>query len=159
MVFAVISSIIFAWLGDKYHTRGPVIAVQCLITIVGLILIAYVPTTGVRYFGIFLGSAGCQGNVPAVLAYQSNNIRFQSKRSVGSALQIGFGAIGGMIASTTFREQDLPDYIPGLWTTTGLQFLTLGLLAITTIHFWRRNKQVDSGTAIVEGLEGFKYTL
>ncbi|PGH36883.1 hypothetical protein GX50_00341 [[Emmonsia] crescens] len=161
VVFAVICAYSFALLGDKYRLRSPIIATQCIIGIVGLMITAYHPEPGVRYFGIFLGTAGCQGNIPAILAYQSNNIRMQSKRSVGSALQIGFGAIGGIIASTTFREIDAPKYVPGLWTTTGLQFFILALLACTTFHFQRRNKQVDAGTATkpIEGLVGFKYTL
>ncbi|PGH02077.1 hypothetical protein GX51_04890 [Blastomyces parvus] len=161
VVFAVISAYSFALLGDKYRLRSPIIVAQCIIGIVGLMITAYHSKSGVRYFGIFLGTAGCQGNVPAILAYQSNNIRMQSKRSVGSALQIGFGAIGGIIASTTFREVDAPKFVPGLWTTTGLQLLILALLACTTFHFWRRNKAVDAGTAtkLIEGLEGFRYTL
>ncbi|OAX77878.1 hypothetical protein ACJ72_07818 [Emergomyces africanus] len=161
VLFAVICAYSFALVGDKFRLRSPIIVTQCIVGIVGLMITAYHEKPGVRYFGLFLGTAGCQGNVPAILAYQSNNIRMQSKRSVGSALQIGFGAIGGIIASTTFREVDAPKYVPGLWTTTGLQFLILALLACTTFHFWRRNKQVDAGTATkpIEGLEGFKYTL
>ena len=122
---------------------------------------AYHSNDGVRYFGLFLGQAGCQGNIPSILAYQSNNIRMQSKRAVGSALQIGFGAIGGIIASTVFREEDAPQYVPGLWVTTGLQFLILMLLACTTIWFMAENKKVDNGTIKkpIEGQEGFKYTL
>jgi MFS family permease len=161
VVFAVITAFSFAWLGDRYRMRGPVIAAQSIICIVGLMITAYHHKHGVRYFGIFLGIAGCQGNIPAVLAYQSNNIRFQSKRSVGSALQIGFGAIGGIIASTTFREVDAPRYVPGLWTTAGLQLLILALLSMTTFVFWRANRKLDRGTLRkpIEGLEGFKYTL
>lgn len=160
-VFAVISAFFFAWLGDKYRMRAPFIAIQAVITIVGLMLTAYHKKTGVRYFGIFLGVAGCQGNIPAILTYQSNNIRMQSKRSVGSALQIGFGAIGGIIASTTFRQKDRPKYRVGLWVTAGLQLFILLQLVLTTTHFWRRNKQVDRGEAKkpIENLEGFKYTL
>ncbi|ODH38519.1 hypothetical protein ACO22_02282 [Paracoccidioides brasiliensis] len=161
VVFAVITAYSFTLIGDKYHIRVTVIVAQCVIAIVGLVITAYHPKPGPRYVGIFLGTAGCQGNIPAILAYQSNNIRMQSKRSVGSAMQIGFGAIGGILASTTFREVDAPKYVPGLWITTGLQFLILGLVTCTTIHFWRRNKQVDEGTAtkLIEGLAGFKYTL
>lgn len=81
----------FAWVGDKYNVRAPIIAVQSIICLIGLMLVAYVPTSGVRYFGVFLGIMGSQGNVPAILTYQANNIRMQSKRSTASALQIGFG--------------------------------------------------------------------
>lgn len=159
--FAVISAFFFAWLSDKYRIRAPVIAAQSIICLTGLMITAYHKSNIIRYFGIFLGSAGCQGNVPAVLAYQSNNIRQQSKRSLGSALQIGFGAIGGIIASTTFREVDAPLYRPGLWTTAGLQLLILVLLCATTSLFWRANKQLDRGTLKepIEGLVGFRYTL
>lgn len=154
----------FAMVADHKRVRAPIIAVQCLISITGLMLIAYAKNNGVRYFGIFLGLAGAQGNIPAILAYQSNNIRSQSKRAVGSALQIGFGAIGGIIASTTFRQRDAPRYSTGLWVSTGLQFGMLFILIMTSSYFWKKNKSVDaqqeSGETIkpLEGLAGFKYT-
>lgn len=161
VVFAVISAFFFAWMSDKFHLRSPAILAQATITIVGLMLTAYHSNDGVRYFGIFLGQAGCQGNIPTVLAYQSNNIRMQSKRAVASALQIGFGAIGGIIASTVFREEDAPTYRPGLWVTAALQFLTIGLTATTTTYFVIKNKQQTNGTLKkpIEGREGLRYTL
>lgn len=162
---AMFTAFTFAWLGDKYRVRGPIIAAQALLTIIGLMIVAYAKNNGARYFGTFLGVCGCQGNVPAILSYQSNNIRGQSKRSCGSALQIGFGAIGGIIASTTFRQVDAPRYITGLWVTAGLQFYILILLACTSTYFWKTNqrtkKQALNGEPVdaVEGLVGFKYTL
>ena len=161
VITAVPAALFLAWVGDRYHFRGPIIVFQSVVAIIGLMITAYHRTDGVRYFGIFLGTAGCQGNVPAILAYQSNNIRMQSKRSVGSALQIGFGAIGGIIASTVFREKDAPRYVPGLWTTAGLQFFILALVGINTLYFRSKNRQVDNGTISkpIEGQVGFKYTL
>ncbi|KAH0562490.1 hypothetical protein GP486_002819 [Trichoglossum hirsutum] len=160
VISAVVSAFAFAWVGDRYRMRGPLIAFQAIVTIVGLMITAYHKKNSVRYFGIFLGYAGCQGNIPAILAYQSNNIRLQSKRAVGSALQIGFGAIGGIIASTTFREKDAPRFLIGLWVTAGLQFLILCILTCTTLYFHHQNKKVDSGElAELEGQSGFRYTL
>ncbi|OAL45688.1 phthalate transporter-like protein [Pyrenochaeta sp. DS3sAY3a] len=162
---AMFTAFTFAWLGDRYRVRGPIIAAQALLTIIGLMIVAYAKDNGARYFGTFLGVCGCQGNVPAILSYQSNNIRGQSKRSCGSALQIGFGAIGGIIASTTFRQVDAPRYITGLWVTAGLQFYILILLACTSTYFWKTNqrtkRQASNGEPVdaVEGLVGFKYTL
>jgi hypothetical protein len=129
--------------------------------IVGLMLTAYHQHHGVKYFGIFLGQAGCQGNIPAILAYHSNNIRRQSKRVVASALQIGFGALGGILASTTFREQDAPTYHTGFWVTACLQFIILLILCGLTPYFYLQNKKVDDGTLAepIEGQPGFKYTL
>ncbi|KAF2685980.1 MFS general substrate transporter [Lentithecium fluviatile CBS 122367] len=164
-ITAMFTALTFAWLGDKYRVRAPVIAAQCLMGITGLMVVAYSSNNGVRYFGTFLGVCGCQGNVPAILTYQSNNIVGQSKRSVGSALQIGFGAIGGIIASTTFRQKDAPRYVTGLWVTAGLQLWILAVLCVTTTVFWRRNKKVERDVASggpvehIEGQPGFRYTL
>ncbi|KAF1948631.1 phthalate transporter-like protein [Byssothecium circinans] len=164
-ILAMFTALAFAWAGDKYRTRSPVIAAQCVLAIIGLMIVAYSKNNGARYFGCFLGVCGCQGNVPAILAYQSNNIVGQSKRSVGSALQIGFGAIGGIIASTTFSQKEAPRYKTGLWVTAGLQFWILGVLCVTTTVFMRRNKRVDGqaqrGEPIeaIEGQVGFRYTL
>jgi MFS family permease len=161
VIFAVISAFIFAYISDKYRLRAPVIATQCLIGITGLMITAYHSSDGVRYFGIFLGTAGCQGNIPSILAYQSNNIRLQSTRAVGSALQIGFGAIGGILASTTFMQEEAPTYRTGLWITAGLQFMTLGLVGGLTVYFMKKNKEQREGTLKepIEGQEGLRYTL
>lgn len=162
---AMIFAFYFAWLGDKYRVRAPIIVTQCLITIVGLMIVAYSTNNGARYFGVFLGVSGCQGNVPAVLAYQSNNIRGQSKRAVGSALQIGFGAIGGILASTTFKQKEAPFYRTGLWVTAALQFWMIFVLGCTTVYFMKKNKVIElqeaNGEALDEreGQAGFKYTL
>ncbi|KAH7069905.1 major facilitator superfamily domain-containing protein [Paraphoma chrysanthemicola] len=162
---AMITAFSFAWVADKYRIRGPIIAAQSLMVIVGLMIVAYSTNNGARYFGTFLGVCGCQGNVPAILTYQSNNIRGQSKRSVASALQIGFGAIGGIIASTTFKQTEAPRYITGLWVTAGLQFWILIVLCCMTFYFRKTNKKTDRQMAgggevePVEGQVGFKFTI
>ena len=161
----MITAFAFAWIGDKYQTRAPIIAIQSIICLIGLMLVAYVPNNSVRYFGVFLGIMGGQGNVPAILTYQANNIRMQSKRSTASALQIGFGAIGGIIASTVFRQRDAPGYVTGLWVSAGLQFYKRIVLVITSWHFYTTNKkanrQVANGEAVdpIEGQVGFRYTI
>jgi hypothetical protein len=63
------------WLGDKWHLRCPIIIYNSLQTIVGLCLLEWVASPGVQYFGIFLVALGSNANIPAVLAWQSNNIR------------------------------------------------------------------------------------
>lgn len=70
-----------AWLADKYKIRAPFVIFQAITSIVGLMLTAYHPKNSVRYFGVFLGVAGCNGNLPSILAWQANNIRGQSTRS------------------------------------------------------------------------------
>lgn len=158
VLFAFIEAFTIAWYADKTRLRAPFIALQAIITIIGLSLTGYAVSNGARYFGVFLGIAGAAGNVPGCLAYQSNNIRTDSKRSVGTALQIGFASIGGITASMVFREQDAPRYLPGFWVTIGFQFFMLALVAIMSCHFKSENRKQKEEGKVLEGCEGFRYT-
>jgi hypothetical protein len=60
--------------------RAPFIILQALIGIVGLMIVAYSKNNSARYFGIFMGLAGANANIPTALAWQANNIRGQSLR-------------------------------------------------------------------------------
>lgn len=157
-VFTCAVGLAFAALADRMRMRGPVIVMMACMCIIGLLTTAYSTNTNARYFGTFLGIAGSQGNVPSVLAYQSNNIRMNSKRSVGSALQVGFGAIGGIFASTVFRAVDAPNYLPGLWASVACQlFLILGVGGMT-VYFKAMNRQQKEGRQLEEHPD-FTYTL
>jgi len=158
--FALVLAMFFAWISDKQRRRAPYLAVQTVITIVGLAIAAYHKKPGVRYFGLFLVTGGSAGCIPGILAYAANNVTSQTKRAVSNAIIIAFGGIGGIIATTTFRQKDFPRYFPGLWVTIACQFLNLALLVITSIIFSVKNKKAREGTSPpIEGRPGFYYTI
>ncbi|KAK2787888.1 hypothetical protein FQN51_003059 [Onygenales sp. PD_10] len=107
-IVSVPISIIISYFADKYRLRAPVVGFMAVMCTIGYVLVAYTKQNGVKYFGIFLGIAGANGALPAVLAWQANNIRGQSTRAVASGLQVAFGAIGGIYASLTFMEKEAP---------------------------------------------------
>lgn len=113
-VLAVLLMILSAYLGDKYHVRGPILVVNSLIALVGLSITGFAKSSNVRYFGVFLLTAGGNANIPTSLAYQANNVRGQWKRALCSAMFVAFGGIGGVSGGTIFRSQDAPDYVPGI---------------------------------------------
>lgn len=80
-LFAIPYSLAIAYLADKTHLRAPFILFQSITTLVGLLLVAYHENNGVRYFGIFLGVAGCNGNLSTILAWQQNNVRGLTARA------------------------------------------------------------------------------
>ncbi|TVY81952.1 putative transporter [Lachnellula suecica] len=149
----------FAMLGDKYHVRGPIVAFNALLGLVGLPLLGYAKNNGVRYLGVFLATIACNANIPAVLTYQANNIRGQWKRALCSATLVGAGGIGGIVGSTVFRDQDSPKYGPGIMTTMIASGLVLIITGLLTLKFHRANKRADRGGKIIEGQVGFRYTL
>jgi len=106
--------ILSAYLGDKYHVRGPILIANSLIALIGLPIMGFASSSGARYFGVFLVTAGTNANIPTALAYQANNVRGQWKRALCSAMFVAFGGIGGISGGTIFRAQDAPRYVPGI---------------------------------------------
>lgn len=92
-----------SWIGDKYRIRGPIICFNMLLVITGLPIVGYHSNPAVRYFGVFLTTAGANSNVPAMMSYQANNIRGQWKRAFCSATFVSLGGMGGIAGSLVFK--------------------------------------------------------
>lgn len=71
---------------------------------------------------------------------------------------ISFGGIGGIFATTVFRQADFPRYIPGIYATIACQLVLLTLLAGITMYFRLQNQKAGSGCQ-TEGQSNFVYTL
>jgi hypothetical protein len=112
-ILAVIVALGTSYWADRIRQRTPFIFFNSVLAIVGFGLMAASVRPAVKLFGVFLAVSGAAPNIPAVLAFAQNNIIGTSKRAVTSGFQIGFGAIGGIAASTVFRHQDAPRYLPG----------------------------------------------
>jgi MFS family permease len=147
-----------AWLGDRYHIRGPVVIFNAILGIVGLPMLGFLKTPGWRYTGVFLATTSFTANGPAILSWQANNVRGQWKRALASATLVGAGGLGGIIGSTVFRSQDKPSYRPGIYTTILAAVLTVVISVMLEWKFYRANKRAAAGGKIIEGLRGFRYT-
>ncbi|KAG7138693.1 putative transporter like protein [Verticillium longisporum] len=152
-----------AWLGDKYRIRGPIIIINVVLCLIGLPIMGFHPNSNVRYFGVFLVTAGANSNIPAVMAYQANNIRGQWKRAFCSATLVSFGGVGGIAGSLLFRAQDMPHYRPGMYACIACCLLTLILVGILSFDFKRQNGKAERGEKELENNEedsqrGFRYT-
>jgi len=161
--FAAIVMYGTGWFGDKYHLRGPVIIFNMVLCLIGLPIMGWADSAAVRYFGVFLTTAGANANVPSVMSYQANNIRGQWKRAFCSATLVGMGGVGGIAGSLIFRDRDAPDYRPGLYACIACCLLTMILVALTTLSFIRSNKKADRGEIELEDSDedsqkGFRYT-
>ncbi|KAI4260569.1 MAG: hypothetical protein L6R35_007433 [Caloplaca aegaea] len=148
-----------AYLGDRFHVRGPILIFNSLIALIGLPIMGFAASSGARYFGVFLVTAGTNANIPTALAYQANNVRGQWKRALCSALFVGFGGMGGISGGTIFRAQDRPRYIPGISAAITCNCLVIIFVLGLSGYFLRANRLADKGKKIIEGSEGFRYTL
>ena len=119
----------------------------------------YASTSGVQYFGVFLVTGSSNANIPACMAYQANNIRGQWKRAFCSASLVGLGGVGGIAGSLVFRTEDSPTYRPGIYAAIACNILVILLVCVLSVYFTICNRKQARGQKVIEGQEGFRYTL
>ncbi|CAK7234361.1 hypothetical protein SCUCBS95973_008909 [Sporothrix curviconia] len=159
-LFSMIWTYAVAIFADRSHLRMPWMILNSAITLTGLLLTAYHHNNAVRYFGVFLGVSGCNANLPTIIAFQPNNVRSNSRRSVGSGVQMLFAALGGIYASCTFMNREYPTYRTGVWCAVATQFLLILLVALMWWYFTRCDKEADANPAnnAIQEDEEFRYT-
>lgn len=114
--FVVIN--IFGFLSDKFRRRLPFFLTACVIAIVGLAMVlGATENPVVRYVGCFFTASGLYTAMPLIVCWASLNNGSHIRKGCGSAFQIGFGNIGGIIATFIFLSKDAPVYRPGLATS------------------------------------------
>ena len=158
-VFSFLLGFVESWISDKFNVRAHILIFNGCLEIIGIGILGYADQPYVRYFGAFLIVGGANSNVPAALTYQANNVVGQWKRAFTSATIVAMGGIGGIIGGTTFRTQDSPDYRPGLYTCFLAAALTIISVMITTLYMFMQNRKQAQGKIVIEGIEGFRYTL
>lgn len=80
-----------------------------------------------EYGALFLVTSGAYSAMPVIVCWFAMNLGGHHRRSVGSAWQIGFGNIGGIIATYSFLAKDAPYYKPGY--SICISFCCLSIIA------------------------------
>jgi hypothetical protein len=157
-LFSMIWTVGCAWLADRSRIRMPFMLANAVITLVGLLITAYSTNSGARYFGVFLGVSGCNANLPTIIAFQSNNVRSDSRRAIANGIQFVFAAIGGIYASCTFMQKEYPTYRTGVWCGVATQFLIIILCVGMFFNFRRKNREADERGVVIQEEGSFRYT-
>jgi MFS family permease len=162
-ITAAILAVVAAYFSDKVGRRSPFIISLLLVMAVGFSMcIGTDPKEHPRvvYGGVFVAACAIYPAFPGVIAWLSNNLSGSLKRSVGMALQIGVGNLGGVsnsrcfrktnnkadcvrqaMASNFYRARDAPRYMLGHGLELG--FIGGGLIAslILVIGYTAQNKK------------------
>ncbi|KAL4944120.1 hypothetical protein BDV06DRAFT_233853 [Aspergillus oleicola] len=137
-------SIFIACLSDYFRNRYIFAMIPIMICISGYAVLLGLGDTvhhNVQYGALFLITCGIYSVGPIFLCWFGMNLGGHTRRSVGTAFQVGVGNVGGIIGTYSFLEKNAPLYRNGY--TIGLSFAcfsgamaTLYLLAV-----WNDNKQ------------------
>ncbi|OBT44447.1 hypothetical protein VE00_05944 [Pseudogymnoascus sp. WSF 3629] len=133
-VVAAAACLMVAVAADRLKHRYSFIIAGCLIGIVGYSILLNLDDVNVatRYMAAFFITTGGFMAQPVTLAWLANQMGGHYKRSIGSAVQIGFGNLGGIVASNIFLKKEEPHYPVGFGTALGF----LGLTIITSTVFY-----------------------
>lgn len=126
-------AMLMAFLSDWAKHRFFFTVVSMFVSIAGLgILITVHDNTQLQYAALFLVTMGTYTAMPIVVCWFNMNLGGHHRRAVGSAWQVGFGNVGGIVAVFIFLAKDSPKYIPGYSIT--LAFISMAVLA-STLYF------------------------
>ncbi|KAH1975747.1 hypothetical protein KXW88_009490 [Aspergillus fumigatus] len=112
---ATVIALSAAYTSDRLRHRYLFTLAGCLIATMGYVILlcqASVPV-GARYFAVFAITGGGYLTQPILMGWLSNNMAGHYKQSIASAMQIGFGNCGGLVASNIFFKEEAPRYTTG----------------------------------------------
>lgn len=140
-------SLILAVISDKVGKRMPFVILSNILAIVGLAMIFGAKTNAsVRYAGCFISVCGLYTAMPILVCWTSLNFQGHLRKSVGTAWQIGFGNIGGIIATFIFLAKDAPVYKPGLSVSIAAVCFSIVITIVYYIAIIRLNKVKKTDT-------------
>lgn len=124
-VVATVFSLSAAWITDRVKHRYLFCITGLCVASVGYIMLLAQNglSSGVKYFALFLIVPGGYITQPIVLGWMANVVSGHYKRSVSSAVQIGIGNLGGIVASNVFLESEAPKYRTGYGVSLGMLWI------------------------------------
>lgn len=153
---ALVLAIIVAYLSDRTRLRSPYIAFCMVLTIIGLVMLMSIHNSfSVEYAGICLAAMGAFAAGPLVICWIVMNLRGHAERSIGTAWTIGFGNIGGVVATFAFVATDAPRYTKGYNVCLAVTAVGLVAAILYGLLVWRQNKQLKNSSEQKEA--GYKY--
>ena len=107
------------------------------------------PQTGlslhVRLMAVYFVVTGCYIVQPAAIVWLANNLSGHYKRAVGLAIQVGFGNIGGIIASNIFVKADAPRYYVGYGLSLAMLVFCGAMATTLAVGLHLENKKREKG--------------
>ncbi|KAL7271319.1 High-affinity nicotinic acid transporter [Rhizina undulata] len=127
-------AMLIATISDRFRHRFIFTLIPICIAISGFaILLSVHDNVGVQYFALFLAAAGSYSAMPVIVCWFNTNLGGHHRRSVGTAWQVGFGNIGGIIATYSFLSTDAPKYTKGY--SIALAFICLSGVSCIVYFF------------------------
>lgn len=101
-------------------------------------------TLRAEYAGICLVAMGAYSSGIIIICWYVMNLQGHAQRAVGTAWMIGFGNIGGIIATFSFLSTDAPYYHTGYSICMGAMCICLASSSLYAALAWFENRKLKS---------------
>ena len=152
-------SMLVATFSDFFRHRFLFAIIPICISIAGFAMLMNIHYSHhVEYGALFLITSGTYAAMPIIVCWFTMNLGGHHRRAVGSAWQIGFGNIGGIIATYSFTKSEVPSFYHKGYSIC-LGFICLAAAScccyLAACFFQNRNKDRshDVGTTEYEKIE------
>ncbi|ATZ51438.1 hypothetical protein BCIN_07g00770 [Botrytis cinerea B05.10] len=125
------------------HRFAFTIAPICVAITGFAILLTVHDNTKLQYAALFLVAMGAYSAMPVIVCWFNMNLGGHHRRSVGTAWQVGFGNIGGIIATYAFLAKDAPEYKTGYGICLGFLCLSAMSCLLYFVAVMLENRQRD----------------
>lgn len=136
-------SMLVAVLSDRVGHRFLFAAVPICVAACGFaLLLAVRGRPAVQYAALFLVVMGTYSAMPIIVCWFNMNLGGHRRRAIGSAWQVGFGNVGGIVATYAFLDRDAPYYAPGHAICIGFICLSaVSCCAYAALITWENRKR------------------
>ncbi|EEH38879.1 hypothetical protein PAAG_01341 [Paracoccidioides lutzii Pb01] len=145
------TTVIVSYFTDRLRYRYGFIMFGVMFASIGyIILICQGPLKGglplgVRYMAVFFVTTGCYIVQPVTIVWLVNNLGGHYKRAVGLAIQVGFGNLGGIIASNVFVRKQAPRYFVGYGVALSMVIFCGIMSTVFALGLVRENRIRERG--------------
>ncbi|EIN13080.1 MFS transporter [Punctularia strigosozonata HHB-11173 SS5] len=155
-------AMIVAFASDHLAHRWLFSVGTALVALAGFaILLAVHDNVHVQYAAMFLITMGTYTSMPLLVCWFNTNLAGHHRRSVGSAWQVGFGNIGGIIAAYLFPAADAKTHYKKGYSVC-VAFICLSILSSTLYVLgisWENRRRAQGRPLIWEMSEADKEAL
>ncbi|KAI3337114.1 MFS general substrate transporter [Xylariaceae sp. AK1471] len=135
-------SLILATLSDWTGHRATFAIAPLAITVSALAVLLTIHTnTMVEYAVLHLMTIGTYGVMPIVVCWFQMNLGGHHRRAIGSAWQIGFGNLGGIVATYLFLDTDAPYFTKGYAVCLGFIILSGTSSSLYLLSIYMENRR------------------
>lgn len=144
LAMAFFLSLAIAFASDRLQHRYLFVLFNLLVAISGVaILLTVHDNTQVKYGALFLVVFGPYCAMPVAICWMTMNLGGHKRRAIGTALQLGFGEIAGIVSTFLFLHKDAPYFHTGY--SVAISFFALAAVWATCYFLacWTQNRSRD----------------